>query len=223
MDSEDDVSDESLGVRIGYDDKGNPVVTSYSFVVDKKRPFIFTSRLRGADHVIGVFHGEAHDSGATIEYNVLRRVDWDELIGSFGLSTVVVDEYSEGYCVLSGGRDEELLSFGQAVRDRRVIEDECDLIDGWPHFWSLLKFLLGSKNRERIFIPAYNDLLADHLESKLPKYQTTWARRWIQCCFAVRTAGLVVQCMAVGLRGAIGAVVVPVALREWIRNWWYGD
>lgn len=93
---------------------------------------------------------------------------------------------------------------------------------GFPRFWELLKFLLGSKNRERLFAPAYNDLLADHLESQLPKYQTTWTRRWIRCCFAIRTAGLVVQCMAVGLRGAAAGVVVPVAVREAVMKWWYG-
>lgn len=92
----------------------------------------------------------------------------------------------------------------------------------FPRVWELLKFAMGAKARERYFEPAYNDLLADHLESRLPKYQTPLARRWIQCCFAVRTAGLVVQCMAVGLRGAVGAVVVPVALRELIREWWIG-
>jgi hypothetical protein len=92
----------------------------------------------------------------------------------------------------------------------------------FPRVWDLLRFCIGSKNRERLFIPAYNDLLADYLESQLPKYQTPLARRWIQCCFGVRTAWLVAQCMAVGLRGAVASVVVPVALREWIRNWWYG-
>jgi hypothetical protein len=92
----------------------------------------------------------------------------------------------------------------------------------FPRVWELLRFAMGARARELYFEPAYNDLLADHLESQLPRYQTTWTRRWIQACFFARTAGLIAQCMAVGLRGAIGAMVVPMALREAVLKWWYG-
>lgn len=93
----------------------------------------------------------------------------------------------------------------------------------FPLFWERLRFITGGKLRKQVFEPAYNDLLSDHLTTQAVRFQTPWTRRWIKFCFGARTAWLVVECAAVGLRGTVGMFLLPQSVRDFVRNWWTGD
>jgi hypothetical protein len=47
---------------------------------------------------------------------------------------------------------------------------------------------------ERVFEPAYNDMLADYVEAR--KYRTKWAKGWLAFCFTLRTVFMVAQSFA---------------------------
>ncbi len=86
--------------------------------------------------------------------------------------------------------------------------------------WKLFSFILSRRTRERVFEPAYQDMLADHLESK--KYRTKWARRWLTFCFALRTVLMVGDCLrAVAADKALIALarMIPEPLRRWWLMW----
>lgn len=116
-----------------------------------------------------------------------------------------------------------LRSLASAVESQN--EQDSAFRASFPRVWELLKFVMGATMRQRVFEPAYNDLLADHLETRAARFQTPWARHWIWVCFVLRTAGLVIQCTAVGVRSAAATILlgaIPLALRERIREWWAG-
>src|SRR6266545_2161218 len=55
-----------------------------------------------------------------------------------------------------------------------------------PRFWRLFSYLLPRKTRERVFEPAYQELLEDYLTTH-GKYRTKWAKRWLTFCYTFRT------------------------------------
>ena len=69
--------------------------------------------------------------------------------------------------------------------------------DGFPRFWNLFQYFLPRKLRERVYIPAYEDLKTDYAETK--DYEGRWERRWLKVAFTSQTALLVVQSIAAAL------------------------
>lgn len=59
----------------------------------------------------------------------------------------------------------------------------------------LFKFVLSRQARERLFTPAFEDLLADFHLARQARYQTKWGRRWLSLAFHLRAAGLVIRCL----------------------------
>lgn len=56
----------------------------------------------------------------------------------------------------------------------------------WPRVWGLFQYLLPRKIRERVYVPALNDLLQDYFETK-SKYRGRWAKSWLTFCYTFRT------------------------------------
>src|SRR5438045_3378088 len=48
----------------------------------------------------------------------------------------------------------------------------------FPRLWFFLKFVMSKQTRERVFVPAYYDLLSDHLETRRERESSKAARRW---------------------------------------------
>jgi hypothetical protein len=93
----------------------------------------------------------------------------------------------------------------------------------FPHLWELLGYLLPRRTRERVFTPAYNDLLADYAETRHARFRTPWAHRWLRCCFGLHTVLLVLQCSkGLMLSSAAGTLLffVPVPLRKRFWTLW---
>jgi hypothetical protein len=102
----------------------------------------------------------------------------------------------------------------------KLSNDIATCRNDFPRLWDLLRFVLGRRLREQVFEPAYNDLLADHLAARAAPYQTPWAQRWIKVCFGLRTARLIVECGAVGIRSAASTLLVPAGVCYWVREAW---
>ena len=100
---------------------------------------------------------------------------------------------------------------------------DVTMLTGFPRFWELFGFLLPRRKRDRIFTPAYQDMLADYLTTRKERYRTPWARRWLNFCFTFRTFTLVLQCCKVTSCGVAFAVLlhlIPPAVKEWCRDCW---
>ena len=88
---------------------------------------------------------------------------------------------------------------------------------GFPRVWALLGFLLGRRDRERIYEPAHNELLEDYVVAKR-SYRTPWARRWLTFCFTLRTVLLLAACVRALLGGKVCTFLMtflPARLKEW--------
>lgn len=87
----------------------------------------------------------------------------------------------------------------------------------WPKVWHLFGFLLPHSIRDRVYGPAVQELLLDHLEAR--RYRSTWARRWLCFCFLMRTALLAINCIrATGLDKL--AYLILKLMPEPLRRWW---
>jgi hypothetical protein len=185
------------------------------------RPFIFTLTKRGERDKLTVCQCTPHPGGRiAVEHGTVRRKDWQKLVegAEFGGQLATI---ADGNQFIMANGPVDLLRFGDGVWDFEVF-DVSESTD-FPRFWELLRFILGTRLRRRVFEPAYNDLLADHLMTRASRFQTPWARRWIKFCFAARTLRLIVECAAVGLRGTVGQFILPQSIRDAVREWWYGD
>lgn len=90
-------------------------------------------------------------------------------------------------------------------------------LPGWPRFWELGQYLLPKKTRKRIYEPAHQELLEDHILIK-KRYRTKWAKRWLNFCFAFRTLLLFSDCWRALLANKAFQMLlklVPVPIREW--------
>src|SRR5262249_23828312 len=58
------------------------------------------------------------------------------------------------------------------------------------YYLSLFGYLLGRKNHQRLFEPAYQELLADYLALQ-GVYKPVWARRWLAFRFTLQTVLMV--------------------------------
>jgi len=130
--------------------------------------------------------------------------------------------------------DEGCLTLDQSIFDNHFMRDLLPddtgavpwstLLTGFPRFWELFGFLLSRRTRERIFEPAYHDLLSRYMLSRQKRFRTPWARRWLNFCFTFRTLLLVLQCCKVTFCGGALAVLlflVPPAVKEWCREFWF--
>lgn len=78
----------------------------------------------------------------------------------------------------------------------------------------MLSCLLGSKTRERVFEPAYNDLLAAHLTAQQGKCHTPQAIRHERLRFGCNLLVLLCGCALVGIR----RLLLPRGLKKlWER------
>jgi hypothetical protein len=95
----------------------------------------------------------------------------------------------------------------------------------FPKVWYLLKFLMSGHTRERVFMPAYHELVADHAESLVAQQHLgKWAQGWFRFCFTFRTLVLLLMCIAIGVRSAAAIALfalVPPGIKDAIRLWWY--
>jgi hypothetical protein len=97
------------------------------------------------------------------------------------------------------------------------------VLKGFPGFWELFGYLLDRQTRERVFDPAFHDLMADYLRTRSATYRGPIATGWLLFAFTFRTAMLVVQ----SLRAIFGAAVlafltslIPQGIRQRIWDWW---
>jgi hypothetical protein len=89
---------------------------------------------------------------------------------------------------------------------------------GWLRIWWVIRFTVGRRLRERIYDPAYAELLEDHLEA-MQGAEGRFERGYIWCSFAVRTAGLFLNCW----RAVLGEILLNTFMQimvEPLRNWW---
>jgi hypothetical protein len=92
----------------------------------------------------------------------------------------------------------------------------CDF-GSFPRAWRLFSYLLPRKTRDRVFEPAYQDLVDDYLTTRA-KYRTKWAKRWLTFCYTLRTCLMVLDCLRAMLADkaiALLARVVPERLKHW--------
>jgi hypothetical protein len=115
------------------------------------------------------------------------------------------------------------LSMQQALdaelRGTAAIETEADQT-GFPRFWALFPCILSRQVRERIYHPAHQDLLQTYLATR-GRYRTKWARRWLVFCFTVRTAAMVVDCIAVSCKGKLARLLfalLPPLVKHWLDS-----
>jgi hypothetical protein len=62
---------------------------------------------------------------------------------------------------------------------------------GLPQLWRLFSFILPRKIRERVFEPAYKDMLAEYMQAR--RCRTKWAKRWLAAAFTIRSVFMVVD------------------------------
>jgi len=63
----------------------------------------------------------------------------------------------------------------------------------YARFWRLFSFVLSPETRERVFEPAYHDLLEDFVLAR--REPRNWARRWIHFAFMLRSIVMVLDCV----------------------------
>ena len=93
----------------------------------------------------------------------------------------------------------------------------------FPRYWELLGFAMSRKTRERVFEPAYNDLLAQHAKAVEQRFNKPWTLRWLSFCFAVESIRLVFQCLRVrscALLGYVALKCLPAGLKDAVREFW---
>jgi hypothetical protein len=93
----------------------------------------------------------------------------------------------------------------------------------FPRYWELLGFVMSKRTRERIFEPAYLDLMQQHAKAMEERFNRPWILVWLNFCFALRSILLVAECWRVaGFTVAIGFVLkcLPAGLKDAIRELW---
>ncbi len=91
----------------------------------------------------------------------------------------------------------------------------------FPRLWELFGFLLPKTTRDRVFEPAYNDLLAQHLKAREPRFDTPGQIRWLNFCFFVRSLCLVCGCYRCLIGGTVAAAAMrflPADLRTFVTS-----
>jgi len=88
---------------------------------------------------------------------------------------------------------------------------------GWPGVWELFGFLLSHKVRERLYMPAVNELLRDYLAAK--RYHSKWALRWLDFCFFLRTALLAIDCIRAAGIDKLASYIIRLIPTPW-KRWW---
>lgn len=99
----------------------------------------------------------------------------------------------------------------------------CVVSRRFQRVWELFGFLLSKKTRERLYEPAYDDLLLQHAKAQDPKFGK-WAVPWLNFCFTIRTIGLVFQCYRAVFTGAALAGLLkclPPGLKQWAAETWF--
>lgn len=79
--------------------------------------------------------------------------------------------------------------------------------------WDLLGFLFPQGMRSEIYAPVIEELKEDLLLARA-KCKSRISRRWIQCCFALRTSSVLVACVKVGICRCLGRAI-PIAIKQW--------
>ena len=96
---------------------------------------------------------------------------------------------------------------------RQAVGHIFDFMAVWKNF----SYLLPRKTRERVFEPAYQDLFADHLETR--RKRGKWFRRWLTFCFVFRTVLMVGDCFR-ALLADRGLRFLTSLLPEPLKRWW---
>jgi hypothetical protein len=86
----------------------------------------------------------------------------------------------------------------------------------FPRFWICFSYVLSARTREKVFEPAYNELLDDYLSTW--KERSKWARRWLMIAYTWRTFVMVVDCLAAASRDRAFRLVSGF-LPDWAREW----
>jgi hypothetical protein len=90
----------------------------------------------------------------------------------------------------------------------------------FPKGWRLFSYVLPRPLREKVFEPAYNDLVQDFVLTRR-KYRNKWVKRWLGLCYTFRTMLMVADCCRVGSLGKIVdliAKLIPSPLMRWWRS-----
>jgi hypothetical protein len=89
----------------------------------------------------------------------------------------------------------------------------------FPFMWRLAQYLLDHKTRDRIYKPILEELREDYAATK--RVRSLWARRWLNFCFSIRIAVLLIACFRTMVGSAtLHAIssVFPVAIRDAMRR-----
>jgi hypothetical protein len=103
------------------------------------------------------------------------------------------------------------------VRQDHAAQDFSYQAGTFPRWWRLFSYVLTRKTRDRVFEPAYQELLEDYLTTR-GKYRTKWAKRWLTFSYTFRTCLIVLDCLRAMLADkaiALLARVVPEPLKRW--------
>jgi hypothetical protein len=197
----------------------NAARTSVVCEMAMDQALVFTSLLPGDERSVLVSRARVIDGSLVVDKVLLEWHTWLSLIGR-----AAENEFTprSDHVTILDHWPEDILAFSE-VMSHGIIISTVEHDTGWPRFWELLRFFLGRRLREQVFEPAFNDLLADHLTTRAVRFQSPWARRWITFCFGARTAWLILECAAVGLRGTVGLFIVPQSVRDAVREWWFNE
>jgi hypothetical protein len=150
-----------------------------------------------------------------------RAVFIDAIIDGLRLSGcagVSVTRVSGGVAVEADMSEAQWIDAIQtAVRVVRLGVPQPSDSAGFPEVWGLFAFLLDRHTRERVFEPAYEDLLAMHLEAC--EFTGKWARRWLRFAFAWRTLYTFGECL-VRMLARFPLSLLGSFLPEVITRWW---
>jgi hypothetical protein len=90
--------------------------------------------------------------------------------------------------------------------------------EGLPRFLRLFSYILSHKVRDRIFEPAFQEILGDFLVAP-GTYQTKWPRRWLNFCFTFRTVLMIFECLRATITDQALYSITRLA-PEPIKKWW---
>jgi hypothetical protein len=104
-------------------------------------------------------------------------------------------------------------------------KENAEPLTGMPAAWEMFGFLLGSKTREEVFEPSFNDFKADYLKTRAARYRGKWAQRWLTLCFSLRLVAIFLEAVRLGLQSVAFRsllLLVPPAIQTAVKQWWFG-